>query len=109
MKIDVLGTSFVIQSDQDPAYLRDIAEYFKEKVVEIQQSVSTVDPLKISILASMLIIDEYFKHKAGQAPVTSLEALEAVTITQRLIRELDAMLEHVPDAPRAESGSKSSQ
>lgn len=99
MKIDVLGTSFVIQSDQDPSYLRDVVDFFKSKVTEIQQSVTTTDPLKISILASMLIIDDYFKFKTGQAPASSLEELEATNIAQRLIRELDAMLERQPDSP----------
>lgn len=96
MKIDVLGTSFVIQSDQDPAYLRDVVDFFKSKVLEIQTSVSTSDPLKISILASMLIIDDFFKFRLGQGPATNLDELEATAITQRLIRELDAMLERVP-------------
>jgi cell division protein ZapA (FtsZ GTPase activity inhibitor) len=98
MKIDVLGTSFVIQSDQDPSYLRDIVDFLKSKVLEIQQSVTTTDPLKISILAAMLVIDEYFKFKAGQAPASTLEELEAANIAQRLIRELDAMLERLPDS-----------
>ncbi len=96
MKIDVLGTSFVIQSDQDPAYLRDVVNFYKSKVMEIQNSVSTPDPLKISILASMLIIDDLFKFKMGQAPANNLEDMEASAITQRLIRELDAMIERVP-------------
>jgi cell division protein ZapA (FtsZ GTPase activity inhibitor) len=99
MKIDVLGTSFVIQSDQDPAYLRDVVEFFKSKINEIQRSVSTNDPLKISILAAMLVIDEYFKYKSGQGPNTSIDALEAASIAQRLIRELDAMIENQSPVP----------
>lgn len=99
MKIDVLGTSFVVQSDQDPSYLRDVVDFFKGKVAEIQHSVTTTDPLKISILASLLIIDEHFKFKTGQAPASTMEELEAAAIAQRLIRELDAMLERQPDQP----------
>jgi len=93
MKIDVLGTSFTIQSDQDPSYLRDVVEYYTRKVVEIQHSVSTSDPQKIAILAGLLIVDEYFKHQAGQAPITTVEALEADRITKKLIQDLDAALE----------------
>jgi cell division protein ZapA (FtsZ GTPase activity inhibitor) len=96
MKIDVLGTSFIIQSDQDPAYLREVVDFFKGKVSEIESSVTSSDPLKISILAAMLVIDDYFKYKAGQGPASNLEELEATTITQRLIRQLDEMIERVP-------------
>ncbi len=93
MKIEVLGTAFVVQSDQDPAYLREIIDFFKSRVRDIENTVSTKDPLKISILASILVIDEFLKYKTGQAPGNSIEALEAASIAQRLIRDLDKMLD----------------
>jgi len=93
MRIDVLGTSFVVQSDQDPAYLRDVVDYIRVKIKEIQQTVSTTDPLKIAILSSMLITDELLKYKTGQNPPESMEALEASNIAQTLIRTLDATLQ----------------
>lgn len=93
MKIEVLGTSFVIQSDQDPAYLRDIVDLLKAKITEIENTVSTNDPLKISILSSMLIADDYFKIKQGKNSPESMDALEASNIAQKMIKKLDAMLE----------------
>lgn len=93
MKIEVLGTSFTVQSDQDPAYLREITEFFKQKVADIQRSVSTTDPLKTSILAGLLAVDEYFKYRSGSAQAVNPESLEASRITLELIRELDKVLD----------------
>jgi len=92
MKIDVLGTSFTVQSDQDPSYLRDVTDFYKQKIAEIQRSVTTTDPLKIAILSGMLIVDEFFKMKNGHSSATGIEALEAARITQQLIKDLDIAL-----------------
>lgn len=100
MKIEVLGTSFTVQSDQDPAYLREITEFFKQKVSDIQRSVSTSDPLKTSILAGLLVIDEYFKFRSGATPGNNPESAEASRITLELIRELDKVLDRTGNQTR---------
>lgn len=64
MRIEVLGTAFTIETDEDPEYVADIVDYYKTKVQEIRKSVSTSDPLKISILSGLLVIDELFRERA---------------------------------------------
>mgnify|MGYP006298235109 CR=1 FL=1 len=63
MRIELLGTSFTIHTDEDPERVRDLVDYYKTKVQEIQGSVSTSDPLKIAILAGLLSADEVFKAR----------------------------------------------
>jgi cell division protein ZapA (FtsZ GTPase activity inhibitor) len=89
MRIDLLGTSFSVETDEDPEYFREVVEHFKSKVLEIQQSVSTGDPLKIAILAGILAADDYMKL-TGE---TRCDGSEARTITESLISQLDAALE----------------
>jgi cell division protein ZapA (FtsZ GTPase activity inhibitor) len=89
MKIEVLGTTFTVQSDQDPAYLREIIDYYKLKVGEVQRSVSTHDSLKTAILAALLIVDEYFKFRASPQTLNPQESLEADRIARELILSLD--------------------
>ena len=98
MKIDILGTSFTVQSDQDPAYLRDVSNFYSTKVEEIRRSVTTTDPLKISILAGLLIIDEYYKYKSGTGNIDIKDTLEADKITKDLIHTLDQALERVRES-----------
>lgn len=92
MKIEVLGATFTIQSDQDPAYLREIIDYYKLKIHEVERSVSTPDALKISILAGLLLVDEYFKYRSGPGAGTRNESMEADRIARELIRTLDAAM-----------------
>jgi len=93
MRIELLGTSFTIQTDEDPEYLSDIVDYFKTKIQEIQSGVSTRDPLKISILSSIVVIDELFKERArAGTPSTAEEGEEAQKIAQDLIHTLEQSL-----------------
>ncbi len=91
MKIELLGTSFSIQTDEDPQNLQDIVDYLKTKIQEIRSSVSTSDALKVSILAALLVTDELFKERAATR-LNASEAEQVQEITQRILRELEQTL-----------------
>ena len=95
MKIELLGTSFSIQTDEDPQHLQDIVDYLKTKIQEIRSSVSTSDALKVSILAALLVTDELFKERAATKHHT-MEAEQVQEITQRILRELEQTLRSAP-------------
>ena len=84
MRIELLGTSFTIRTDEDPEYLREVVEHFREKVAEIQRSVGTEDPLKIAILAGILTSDELLKRTGSERR----SAGEAGRMADRMIEEL---------------------
>ncbi|NCN05463.1 MAG: cell division protein ZapA [Spirochaetales bacterium] len=99
VKIELLGTTFSIQSDEDPEYLRSMLLFLEEKIAQVKDSVPLADPLKISILTSLLIADELFKSRqepSSESPLSrtdnDLFSEEVSEITQRLIRQLDAAL-----------------
>ncbi|MFP4011939.1 MAG: cell division protein ZapA [Spirochaetaceae bacterium] len=95
MRIELLGTSFTVHTDEDPARLRDIIDFYRTKVQEIEGSVSTTDPLKIAILAGLLSTDELFKLRerleSAAGPADEAERIEA--IADDLINTLDSTLE----------------
>ena len=96
VRIELLGTSFTIQSDEDPTYLREVVSYFSRKVDEVSRSVATADPLKISILAGILSANEFLKLRddpgVTEAP-RGADASQIAEITSRLIAALDEGLE----------------
>jgi len=101
MRIELLGTSFTIQTDEDPEYLSDIVDYFKTKIQEIQSGVSTRDPLKISILTGIVVIDELFKERASAGTAsTAEEGDQAQKIAQDLIHTLEQSLGETTTDPQ---------
>jgi cell division protein ZapA (FtsZ GTPase activity inhibitor) len=89
MRIELLGTSFTVKTDEDEEYLREVIAHFAAKVAEVQGSVSTSDPLKTAILAGVLVSDELIKLTGS----TRGESMEASRIAEALIGELTEVLE----------------
>ena len=96
MRVEILGTSFSIRTDEDPDYLAEVLEHYRGKVVEVERAGTTSDPLKISILAGILASDEYLKLN-GTIRSSSSETARAA---QQMIDELDlALLDQEPSGP----------
>lgn len=95
--IDVLGTSFSAQADEDDEYLEKLSSYFKEITSTIKKSTNLQDPMKISILAGITLVDELYKEKQKNFILSSnldnSELRQAEIITQSLIEKIDGVLD----------------
>lgn len=132
MKVEMLGTSFTLQSDEDPVYLEQVTRFYESKIEEIRDSVETRDPVKLAILAGILVVDDLFKsgaagqprlqpspageiarESAGNEPNVPTDALvdnseleEAERITMNLIHRISSTLEEAAiDAPLSIPGT----
>jgi cell division protein ZapA len=95
LRIDVLGTSFVIQSDESPEHLARLSSYVKAKIEEVKSRYSFADPLTVALLAALNIADEMFKSRDGRDPAGPTE--EITSVAERLISRIDdQLLEHTP-------------
>ncbi len=90
LKIDVLGTSFVIKSNENKEYLKSIVSFYKLKINEARTTFSTNDPLKLSILAGLNIVDELFKQKKNNPSIN--EYTEIKKITERMLDNINEVL-----------------
>ncbi len=88
LRIDLLGTSFVIQADEDPLYLRLVVERYRRAIEEARSSTGLSDSLKLAILAGIIVSDEAEKAKHG----VSLDETEAERLTLDLIARIDEAL-----------------
>ena len=98
IQINVLGTSFSIQSDEDEVYMSKLFDYYKDIVKQLEQSNLFHDPLQLSIVAGINICDELYKSKRKAAVVSKHnenaipEKEKAEKITLSLIDKLDSVL-----------------
>ncbi|TVQ39888.1 MAG: cell division protein ZapA [Spirochaetaceae bacterium] len=93
MKIELLGASFVVQTDEDPEHLKDLVDYLKTKIQEVRSSVSTTDPLKLAILSALLTTDELFKERTLQRRQLA-DSQQVEEITQRILDQLESSLSY---------------
>lgn len=93
IRLELLGSSFFLQTDEDPAYVAELIDYYRTKVQDIQSSVQTSDPLKVAILSGLLAVDELFRSRKSLEAYESPEAQAAQRIAGQLIERLDRSLD----------------
>lgn len=95
VKIELLGTSFLIASHDEIDYLEKIVTILEEKIREVEIKMPFSDPLKIALLTSLNLIDELVKQKEKPDPLPEQE--ELTEVTERLIMMIDESLENIQD------------
>ncbi len=95
LRIEVLGTSFTIQSDETPEHLARLSSYVKAKIEEVKTRYAFADPLTIAILAALNIADDLFKSREARGAPP--EGEEISDVAERLLTRIDdELLEHTP-------------
>jgi cell division protein ZapA (FtsZ GTPase activity inhibitor) len=101
LRIDILGTSFSIAADEDPAYLESLLNQYRIVIENTRKIAAIEDPLKIAIIAGFLLCDEIQKkHRPPETPAlpgetreaAEADSREAERLTNELIIRLDEAL-----------------
>ena len=87
VKVKILGISFSIQSDENPAHLENVVELLNLRIEKVKDEVSTTDPLKIALLAALNLVDELLRKQQDID-----ESAEIGSITGQLIKRIDECL-----------------
>ena len=96
--ISILGTSFTIKTDEDPEYVQSLVGYLKEKINMISSGSSSKNQLQLSILASLLVIDELFqekerKYRSSVSGEETGQEEEMSRLTEQMIKNLEKSLD----------------
>ncbi len=87
LQVNILGTSFSVQAREDDEYLKKLLSYYKEITDTIQRTGNLQDPMQISILAGITLVDELYKEKGKNA-----DDIEAEKITNDMILRITEVL-----------------
>ena len=95
LQIDILGTSFAIQANEDSQYLKKLLNYYSKIAEQIEESGSLKNPLQASILAGITLCDELYKEKSKNQQISQhiTTAPEDDDETERLTIEMIKKIE----------------
>ncbi len=92
--IDLLGASFTIKTDEDGSYTEQLLGYIKERIAAVQDAMGIRDPLKVSIIAGLLLADELFKERQKHASgMSNEESMEVDRLAVQMIEKIDKCLQ----------------
>ena len=69
LKVDLLGTSFTIQANEETEYLEKLLGYYKRITDDVQKIDTVKTPLQISILSGIMLCDELYKEKKKRSKI----------------------------------------
>ena len=103
LKIEMLGTSFTIQENEDNQYLEKLLGYYQRITDDVKRIDSIKSPLQVAILSGIMICDELYKEKqnkialengesVAQISENSIDSDEIQRITLEMIKKIDKVL-----------------
>ncbi|MGA2546868.1 MAG: cell division protein ZapA [Rectinemataceae bacterium] len=95
--VDLLGPVFTIQTDESLDYMQSLVLRLRERIATLKGSTRVSDPLRISILLNITLMDELQRARARSAKEGSEAGPDGdeafAEIAARLIADLDRSLE----------------
>jgi hypothetical protein len=91
-RIDLLGTSIQLRSDEEPVYLNNLLNRYRQLLEQTQKKFSLRDPLKDAIITGFILCDEYERLHCSINGMAPPDALEAEKITLDLINKIEKAL-----------------
>jgi cell division protein ZapA len=87
-QVEIYGQSYNLRGEGQSAYIQDLATYVDGKMNQIAKSTTTVDSLKVAILAALNIADEYHQIKRA----VEKQRLDIAVRTSEWERMLDSVI-----------------
>ncbi len=63
VEVTILGQKFVVKSESDETYVREVASFVDQRMNDILQKTKSGSNLNVAILSAMNIADEFFSFK----------------------------------------------
>ena len=82
--VEIYGQNYNVRGEGDPAYLTELARFVDTRMREVASEVSTVDPVKIAILAALNIADELHRQRDRSEKAAGMWMNRTKELTRRL-------------------------
>ncbi|MBO5825475.1 MAG: cell division protein ZapA [Treponema sp.] len=95
IQVNILGTSFKLQADEDTQFLTKLLDYYEKIVNKVSLVDSAKNNLQISIVSGLLLCEELFKEKANKLKNLSEEELNTYSYNTELEKRTSALIEKI--------------
>ncbi|HWC01716.1 MAG TPA: cell division protein ZapA [Methylomirabilota bacterium] len=83
--VEILGQRLSVRGRGTPEYIMELADYLNERVQTVREQARVFDPLRLSLLAGLHVVDELYRCRETDA--------ELLTRVDRLAERLGAALD----------------
>jgi cell division protein ZapA len=90
VKVQIFGQTYTIHGELDPVYVQKLASYVDQKMSAIADATSTVDTVKVAVLAALAIADELHTSQRNRGEEEELlreQAERCLTLVERALKQ----------------------
>ena len=86
-EVEIFGQTYSVRGEGDPNYLMELARLVDARMRDVAAQVTTVDPMKIAILAALNIADEFSRYRQQRESAAGIwiEKTEEISETLRKV------------------------
>ena len=84
IEVEIFGQTFTVTSEDDEAYVRQLASYVDQRMRQVGGASKTAVPLRVAIMAAMSIADEYYKASSREAEIEQEAARLSAALLERI-------------------------
>ncbi len=92
IRVEIYDQSYNLRGS-DPEYIQKLADYVDAKMRAVAEHTSTVDSLRVAVLAALNIADELLSERASTASTTAQYSDRAMHLQHALESALDEVLQ----------------
>lgn len=92
VRVELLGASFAIQTDESKEYVESLIGYLGSKLETVKASSKVDDPLKVALLAGLYLVDELYRERLDTGTGEKSRDLDLGAVADRLISRIDDSL-----------------
>jgi cell division protein ZapA len=92
--VTIFGRTYHLRGSEDPAYLERLASVVDRKMREVAEGSGTADTMKVAILASLNIADDYLearRSKPGARKPPEADEVDDAESERRVARMVSAL------------------
>jgi cell division protein ZapA len=86
--VEIYGQRYNVRGEGDATYLTELARFVDQRMHEVATQVSSLDPVKIAILAALNIADELWRSRKQQEDAAELWMERTEELADRLGKSL---------------------
>jgi len=87
--VEIFGQTYNVRGEGDPDYLAELARFVDSRMREVAAQVTTVDPMKIAILAALNIADEFSRYRKERESETGSRIEKTEELSARLTKVIE--------------------
>jgi cell division protein ZapA len=86
VKVSIFGTEYQVKANEDYEYIKSVAKYVDNIMLELEKDMDPKSPLKVAVLAALNIADELMRERKEKERLLELTNKEVGKLVEKIGR-----------------------